>query len=466
MICKYFNFIKVSKLLKRFVGILSILVMSGLPIEAAGSSKKSTTVKTSVKKRSVVRKARPQKAKVAPKKARASKVSKRKARTTSKTRVQKTHIISKTAAKRQTKQAPRVTPAPVKSVPVKTPAPVKPATPVKAPAPAVKTTPVKPATPAKPAPAPVQTPAPAKPAPVKPAQAAAARLAELLNRPFTVNKFTRFTDAFLEEEYLAYDLGYQGGSARTQQYEELHLPAAPVFHPYRPTGEMVGNVENQRGYLAPAFTLNVKSPRYSTDFGPPALHRNVTVQPENVDTFLEFQDMPWIQGLRDLLFRPQSWLDAKAQNSHPVAYSKTFKVDTGVYSNRPNGPRIRHAVEPKGRILNPEQPEGGLVASVVTTHNTVVKKVVVDQQVISSPNSLPVRDLDLNRSHVLYSLTIHGNKAAIGRHVLLNPHDQQEFKRIQKTQPRHLTELKARMQAAKAAGRGFADLDPDEVFKF
>ena len=139
-----------------------------------------------------------------------------------------------------------------------------------------------------------------------------------------------------------------------------------------------------------------------------------------------------------------------------------------MFEKIPNGPRIRRveALDAHGNVIveNAEQAADGLVACGVSTHNNVDEHgVVVDQRVISSATSLPVRDLNLNASQVLYSLTKYGDRAAVVTHVLLNQADEQVFEGLLRDS-NNLADVEREVRQAKIAGHGFADLNLDEVF--
>jgi len=304
------------------------------------------------------------------------------------------------------------------------------------------------------------------------AAAQAAAHEEFMHRAFdNVHNFQRMpTGIIIPENYPAYDLGYQGRRARTDQYAELHLPTTTVFHPYNPTGEQVNGVDNERGYQQLACLMNVKLPGYDPRNVPPALHANLAgIAPENIDAFLVVQDMPWIQGLRDLLLRPQYGLDPGALDNNPVPYGKQFNIEAGVFSNIPNGPRINALRDNLGNLIHPEQPADGLVQTVVSTHNSVDQHgVLVDPKVISSGANLPVR-LDLDRSQILYSLTKKiGNGGVVEQvhvvtHVLLNQNDQLVLQGILQAAPiRHLQDIEDGIRAARVGGH-FADLNLEEL---
>lgn len=288
-----------------------------------------------------------------------------------------------------------------------------------------------------------------------------------------------------EVPYVRCDLGYGNQvRARTQQYKALYLPTAPVLHPYGPAMPFA-----MKGYVAAAFTLNVKFPGYNPAFGPEALHRNLAnVRPENIDMFLIVQDAPWYDDVRPgpeddalrmaepeligqtrrfLQLKPQYWLEPNApyDTAGPYGGDKhRYTVQAGVFSKRPN---VRIQGQPNnGLVLEPN----------ISIHNSP-RPIGVDgngniewvgTNLVSSSNVLSIENLDLNTSQVLYSLTKYVDKitgvarAAIVKHVLLNPEDERTFEQLLFA-ANTLEELKNHLIIHKTNSGRFATIDPDEM---
>lgn len=283
------------------------------------------------------------------------------------------------------------------------------------------------------------------------------------------------------KDYDYCDIGYGQGRARTDQYQGLALPTAPVLHPYHPAQPLVA-----KGFEAPAFAMNIKLPGLLPDFGPAVLHGHLAgMRPENIDTFIIFQDTPWYDDVRQgpeddalradepelkgyahrpLQLKPQYWLEPNAPNTSPTLYNHTehtYIVRTGVFSKQYPNVQIRG------------QQSGGLFEErEISVHNAGPGTAL-----ISSGSVLSIDNLNLNRSQVLYSLTKHVDKvtgverrAAVVKHVLLNQADQQGFETLVTgdnviLSPCYtLRDLKNRMVNMKKHHGQFQDLDIDEIF--
>jgi|GEM_PF-3693010 len=249
--------------------------------------------------------------------------------------------------------------------------------------------------------------------------------------PFNKRLMERFSlPHYNPAPYLSVDLGCDF-PARSDQYR-LNLPTAPILHPYNP---MDASIEN--AYTAPAYTLNFKLPGYLSYFVPPDLHEQVkNMDLRNIDIFISVQDAPW-KGV-PLLLRPQPWLDPHCPFISNVPYNKQFTVLTGLFSFTPDSPKI--VGQPQGGLKE----EGGIV-----THNGYNQEnVVTYAQVVSSGNTLPIENLDLNKTQAVFSLTIHQGRLAIVKHILLNQADQILFEGILNISNDYL-DLEKKLQANK-----------------
>jgi hypothetical protein len=227
----------------------------------------------------------------------------------------------------------------------------------------------------------------------------------------------------LPQNFPRRDLGYGGQRARSDQYQ-INMPTAPIIHPYHLEGQ-----GNERGFEQPAFTLNVKLPGYLLDLFPRAVHAYLNhnlagMNLANVDVFLAVQDMPWLvpnAGAR-LSLKPQSWLDPTAPLNSAAPYNKGFTVQTGLFGGN------------LGQLIQGQPMNGLLREGRISTHNTVAQDgvTVTNRQIVSSNNVLHINNLDLNQTNVFYSLTknVATGRAAIVKHILLNPQDEQVFEDV------------------------------------
>jgi hypothetical protein len=231
------------------------------------------------------------------------------------------------------------------------------------------------------------------------------------------------------------DLGYTGQKARTDQYQVVHpmlgdmtlnLPTAPVFHPYDPNN-------NTDVYTKPSYSLNVKAPKFYNWLAPTAVTTHLKrfgILESNVDFFIEVQDMPW-DGV-PLLLRPQYWLSPNEPTQRPEYYSKSFDVYTGVFHVM-GGNNILLDSQTAGQLIRENRISVHNTARVVADNavlNADGSIVVADRSLISSSNTLAVQNLNCDVSSVLYSLTIHQNRAAVVKHVMLNQRDHDVFQEI------------------------------------
>lgn len=247
------------------------------------------------------------------------------------------------------------------------------------------------------------------------------------------------------KDFTQVDIGYGANRARTAQYN-IGMPAAPVLHPYHMDQDF-------KGYQAPMFLLNAKF-QYNPDFGPKVLHRTLTgINPANIDCFLEVQTMPYYADAGNpghlLQLKPQSWLNPNApyQIPGPNTHDEPFTVSVGVFPVRAGGPRLQGQV---GDNLIENHP--------LSIHNYRDKNTGVFHPVlISSGPTLNLAPLDTNVSQRLFSVTKHGNRAAIVQHVCLTNADGDEFSNIL-TPATTLQDVVQRFKASKRLGH-FATLD-------
>lgn len=254
---------------------------------------------------------------------------------------------------------------------------------------------------------------------------------------------TRHTIANIPVNYECCDLGYAGlpHPARTAQYG-LCLPAATVLHPYHMD-------QNTKVYQTAAFLLNVRFPVYNPDFGPQALHRHlVDLNPANIEMFLIIQDMPWAGNLQ---LKPQYWLNPNAPYGDLMDHNEAFQVSVGVFPRQPNGPRIQG--QPKDDLIKNHS---------VSIHNGRDRHGIFHPELISSGNTLSV-PLNTDISQSFFSLTKYRDKAAVVLHGVLNRPDAEQASQELSTSVT-LNDFRGKIQAVKAAGIRFQNLDIDALF--
>jgi hypothetical protein len=232
------------------------------------------------------------------------------------------------------------------------------------------------------------------------------------------------------KDYPELDIGFANGQrTRSEQYG-IGMPVGPVFHPY--------NIDLGK----PHFTLNVKFPNFDVirDHVPGNLRNHLAnfQNSNNIDAFLNFQDIPWQQftSANDpangtggpMSLRLASWIDPDAP-SHEYAhrYWETTHVLAGVFSK--NGdPRIGPLTNATGHVTLPGQTNQQLVPDQVITHNQVDPhtNVVTGALVITSGATTQIPDFDPTVSQMLFALAIKqdNSRAAVSINCLWNPADE------------------------------------------
>lgn len=240
---------------------------------------------------------------------------------------------------------------------------------------------------------------------------------------------------YSEGKFNTCDLGFSN-QTRTKQYTVLNLPAAPVLHPYNPI-----DFDAMEEYFLPAYTLNVKLPKLNNSLLPEALQSVLLKELKagnikEVEAYVEVQDMPWRAGKNGevpLLFRPLYWCFPNEPNEKKEAYNNSFAVRVGTFSKMPNSPKIIGQKDTK------------LVMQELSIHNGGP-----NTPIVSSGNSLPVNGIIKTQSHAFYSLTIHQNRAAVTKHIILNNTDESEFEKIL-AQSTTLQDLKGQFEKKRGA---------------
>jgi len=250
--------------------------------------------------------------------------------------------------------------------------------------------------------------------------------------------------------YPTCDIGHGvGEKARSDIYQALNVPTAPVFHPYHPT-DGLGMAQNQ--FSEPAFTLNVKLPGYDPDLLQPAMRALVgDIEPGDIEMGLNVQHIECFNTPAPLQFKPQYGIEKDAPNASAAAYDHRFRVKVGLF---PLG-------NSQARLQN--QPVNGLIEENLAIHNALPNQVNVLSGDVLNVN------LDRARSHVVESYTewmdpqTGRKKAFICKHLLLNNQDQDQFEHILDNS-QNLHQVDQNIRLGKGNGWGFADIDPDDLF--
>jgi len=200
---------------------------------------------------------------------------------------------------------------------------------------------------------------------------------------------------------------------RTQQYEVLRFPKAPIFHAYNPGYNLPGS-----RLLAAQFTLNFHLP---AEFYPAlpesvkALLQHEGIAPAAVDILVVSQDYAY-DGVTPqdgvYLFRPQYWTDPGAPNTGTYNQSRTVRVGL-----REQDPAIHFTGHAPGAFFD---------------HGISVHPAAGDH-IVSSGNSLQMSGFDVNHSTAFWSVTRLGDRAAATLHLFFNDNDQTALTLIART---------------------------------
>jgi hypothetical protein len=213
---------------------------------------------------------------------------------------------------------------------------------------------------------------------------------------------------------------------RTQQYQFLNYPQAPVLHAYNPLGGAPGSLlTNPFAH----FTVNVQLPAPFFEILPASIRNQLNalgISPANVEVFLVSQDYAYdgisgADGIYEL--RPHYWLDPDVPEFGVV--NDIFNIQVGLFEQETG---ITMGLDPATPAPAP------FFAAGVTVHGPAdAASNPVYGQVLSSPNNLPVYGINAPGaapgtsppdSHAFWSLVVDTNKAAATLHLLLNDADQ------------------------------------------
>ncbi len=195
----------------------------------------------------------------------------------------------------------------------------------------------------------------------------------------------------------------------------MQLPKAPTFHPYNPYGspDMFGEHARINGGWVNNF-LNVKlSQDFQANIPKPISDQLAAagVNPAKVDSFLEFQDMPW-QNV-DVLFRPQYWaLPDVGHATEDPKFSVAVNARVGVFDPDPGvmlAQQDRNTLRQEGFSLHAAK------ENAISHEPGVALKTV-----IASPPNAGLHGLDYRTTTSLWTVTVSGDKAAVALHVLVN----------------------------------------------
>ena len=226
-----------------------------------------------------------------------------------------------------------------------------------------------------------------------------------------------------------------GGAGRTQQYSDLQLPQAPVFHAYDPIGAAPG----MRNF--PIFTLNFKLPAPFYEAIPASLRAQIAtlgVTPAQVDILCVSQNYAY-DGVTPkegvYLFRPHYWTDPQAPNFG--IYTATSEVLVGLFEQAPGILFAGHAATE-------------LFSDTITVHELVKG---VAGPILSSVQQFPMTGFNLGSSTGFWSLAKVNDRVAATLHLFFTDADQAALDGITPTST-DLIQLIRAMRAGMTGGHG------------
>lgn len=186
---------------------------------------------------------------------------------------------------------------------------------------------------------------------------------------------------------------------RSEHYPAMHLPEAPIIHPYNPFDFNDPNKYRKNGGML-INTFNVRFPALAYMNLPKDIEntlRSHNVSPKNTDIFFITQDNPWKNI--SLLLRPHTWVQ---KNGQSVA------VQAGIF--------------------------GDSSVTMDGTANEVHAGTSYMHDGLSSPdNTMVLRGLDYRVTKSFYLVVIDGDRAAVTLMWMLNDEDQDEISKLSLT---------------------------------
>ncbi len=229
---------------------------------------------------------------------------------------------------------------------------------------------------------------------------------------------------------------------RTDQYQFLQYPQAPIFHAYNP----ISVPPNLPANPYATFTLNFQLPAPYYEAIPQAIKDQIAalhVLPANVDLLCVSQDYAYdgvVPADGIYLFRPHYWTDPLAPNFG--IYNVTSNVGVRIFQQEPGIAFTGHGADDSFYDAITVHSESNTVASLV----------------VSSAQQFPMSGFDITRSTAFWSLVQLNNRVAVTLHVFLNDADQQALSAIAPT-VQNFRQLTAALAASPlGATRGVAML--------
>jgi hypothetical protein len=202
---------------------------------------------------------------------------------------------------------------------------------------------------------------------------------------------------------------------RTDQYQFLQYPQAPIFHAYDPISAPPGN---RAAVSFATFTLNFMLPAPFYEVIPDSVKAQIAelgIQSANVDIFCVSQDYaydgvtPYTPNVTDgiYLFRPHYWADPAAPNA-ALNLNDNFHVGVGLFEQE------------AGIVFAGHLPTDFFYDS-ISVHSETPGAL---SQVISSGQQFPMAGFNINNSTSFWSVTQLLNRAAATLHLFFNDADQ------------------------------------------
>ncbi len=207
------------------------------------------------------------------------------------------------------------------------------------------------------------------------------------------------------------------GMGRTQQYQQLGLPQATVFHPYHPAGydpdgPPGGHDRINNGLVSTPFAARLSAAHFpNLPASVQAALANEGINQADVDIDVVQQNMPWSANT-EIELRPHYWTDPAALN-------------VGVYNtNRDLSVGLFHA--DRGLSIRGQAP-GTMGQYHISVHQGPADQETGLTPIVSSPDNMQVDNLNHRNSTSIWSVVRNGPRAAVTLHLLLDDNDHQLF---------------------------------------
>lgn len=256
-------------------------------------------------------------------------------------------------------------------------------------------------------------------------------LAQRLQKEYELER-TRAASSLLHVSQGAYDQGdprdrfvlqfskYGGflhtspGIRRVAQYD-MEYPSIAVFHPYS-----IFTGENTRGAgnLVCRYAYQFHQPQVSAHL-PASIRACLTdISPANISITFMTQNVPWnIEHAYGLLLRPHYLLFPEAPYKQE-GYNVQETPEVGIFNLVPTGVIT---IDEKKNVLFPTEP--------LSAHTGE------ENEIVSSPDNLKIRGVDISQTVMLYSVVKAKGKAHVCLHWLLSDEDEDVISRIANMEP-------------------------------